>query len=264
MKKAFLFFTITILMLPLLAHEFWLQPERFIYQPGDSINIRFWVGEDFDGVNWGGNHEKIASLQLWLNDIKDDISNQVSNEKGDSLQLTIFDEGSPMVTFNSVNSYIELDSTKFTAYLKEDGLTGALAYRVAHHETGVAGREFYQRSVKTLVQVGDKKGNVSHPTGLPLDIVPLANPYALKNKDSLTVKVLFNNKPLASQLVNVWHRQHGQTTRQAYQTNQQGKLSFLLSTTGKWMVSAVNMIHNNDTSKADWQSYWGSCTWGYE
>lgn len=248
----------------MLAHEFWLQPARFIYQPGDRINIRFWVGEDFDGINWGGNREKVASLQRWVNGKRENLANHISDKKGDSLQFIMHDEGTPMITFNSINSYIELDSAKFNAYLEEDGLTGALAYRAAHHETSAVGREFYQRSVKTLIQVGNKKSNISNTTGLPLDIVPLINPYALKNNDSLGVQILFNNTPLANHLVNVWHRQHGQTIRRAYHTDPQGRLSFLISTSGKWMVSAVNMVHITDTSKADWQSYWGSCTWGYE
>jgi len=247
-----------------MAHEFWLQPEKFIYRPGEIINIRFWVGEDFDGANWSGSHDKINSLQLYLDDITDDISDQVSDEKGDSLQLSIFDEGTPMITFNSANSFIQLDSAKFNAYLKEDGLNNAFEYRTAHNETDSAGREFYQRSVKTLVQVGDKRSNISHPTNLPLDIIPAANPYALKNNDTLSVKLLFKNQPLANQLVNVWQRINGKTSKQEYRTNSKGGCNFEVAASGKWMVSTVKMIHLENDPKANWQSYWGSCTWGYE
>ena len=255
---------ITLFVLPILAHEFWLQPEKFIYQPGENINIRFWVGEDFDGSNWSGNREKVNTLQLWLDDITDDIADQVTDEKGDSLQLNIMDEGTPMITFNSANSFIQLDSAKFNAYLKEDGLTSVLEYRAAHNENDSSGRELYQRSVKTLVQVGDKKSNISHPTNLPLDIIPLTNPYTAKNNDTLAVKVLFKHQPLANQLVNVWQRINGKTTKQEYQTNNKGSLGFALSTSGKWMVSTVKMVRLDKDPKADWQSYWGSCTWGYE
>ena len=30
-----------------------------------------------------------------------------------------------------------------------------------------------------------------------------------------------------------------------------------------WMVSLVKMVPNKADDKADWQSYWGSFTWGY-
>ncbi len=201
MKKTILFLTITLFVLPIMAHEFWLQPEKFMYQPGESINVRFWVGEDFDGSNWSGNHDKVKSLQLYLDDLTDDIAEQVTDETGDSLQLSVMDEGTPMVTFNSANSFIQLDSAKFNAYLKEDGLQTAIDYRAAHNQNDSAGREFYQRSVKTLVQVGDKKSDISHATNLPLDIIPLTNPYSATNNDTLSVKVLFKNQPLTNQLV---------------------------------------------------------------
>ena len=264
MKRTFLITAILLLVVPLLAHEFWLQPEKFIYKPGENINVRFWVGEDFDGTNWAGNHDKVKSLQLHLDDLTDDIADQVTAEKGDSLQLSILDEGTPMVTFNSANSFIQLDAAKFNAYLEEDGLTGALDYRRQQQEMDSAGTEYYQRSVKTLLQVGARKSNISHPTGLPLDIIPLSNPYALKDNDSLAVKILFQQKPLVNQLVNVWQRLNGKTTRTVYHTDTKGRLSFVVFTSGKWMVSTVEMLHLENDPAAHWQSYWGSCTWGYE
>lgn len=264
MKKSIIIIAIFLLAAPLLAHEFWLQPEKFMYQPGENINIRFWVGEDFDGSNWSGNHDKVKSLQLWLDDVTDDIAGQVTDEKGDSLQLNIFDEGTAMVTFNSANSFLQLDSAKFNAYLQEDGLTGALDYRKTHNELDAASKEYYQRSVKTLLQVGDKKTRISHATSLPLDIIPLSNPYALKNNDTLAVKLLFQKQPLVNQLVNTWQRVNGKTTRQQYHTDNKGVCSFVVATTGKWMVSTVEMLHLDNDTTANWQSYWGSCTWGYE
>lgn len=264
MKKPLLLIFISFLILPVIAHEFWLQPEKFIYKRGDNINIRFWVGEDFDGSNWSGNRNKVTSLQLYLGDITDDLSGQLSDEKGDSLQLAVFDEGTAMVAFNSTNSFIQLDADKFNAYLKEDGLQNTIDYRMAHNETDSAGKEFYQRSVKTLIQVGDAKDNISHITGLPLDIIPLTNPYRLKNNDTLTIRAFFNKQILANQLMNVWQRVEGKTSRQEYRTNENGEFSFVISSTGKWMVSTVKMIHLDNDPQANWQSYWGSCIWGYE
>ncbi|MEO5682410.1 MAG: DUF4198 domain-containing protein [Chitinophagaceae bacterium] len=264
MKKSILLLIVSLFVLPMMAHEFWLQPEKFMYQPGDNINIRFWVGEDFDGSNWAGNRDKVNSLQLHFDDLTDDLADQVADEKGDSLQLSIFDEGTAMVTFNSTNSFIQLDSAKFNAYLKEDGLQNILDYRASHQEMDSTGREFYQRSVKTLLQVGDKKSNISRTTNLPLDIIPLVNPYTLKDNDSLVVKLLFKKQLLSNQLVNVWRRIDGKTSKHEYHTNEKGLLSFTVATSGKWMVSAVQMIHLNNNPAASWQSYWGSCTWGYE
>ncbi len=264
MRKIIIFITLLLLMFPILAHEFWLQPDKFIYQPGDNINLHFWVGEDFDGENWSGNHAKINSLRLYMDGMTDDLAGQVSDAPGDSLRLSIFDEGTAIIAFNSNNSFIQLDAAKFNGYLKEDGLNNTIGYRTEHNETDSAGKEFYQRSVKTLIQVGDKKSNISRQTNLPLDIIPAANPYTLNSNDSLTVKLLFKKQPLVNQLVNVWQRNNNKTTKQECQTNDKGEIVFPLFTEGKWMVSTVKMIHLDNDPKANWQSFWGSCTWGYE
>jgi uncharacterized GH25 family protein len=263
-RKVIILILLVTFVSPLLAHEFWLQPERFLYQPGDKINVRFWVGEDFNGVNWSGSREKVNSLHLYFDGIKDDLSNRISDQKGDSLQLGIYDRGTAMIAFNSTNSFIRLEPEKFNEYLKEDGLDSAFAYRQAHGELDSAGTEHYQRSVKTLVQVGDKFTKVTMPTDLPLDLVPSKNPYQLKNGDSLYVQVLFNRLPLANHKVNSWQRLNGKTKRQEFISNSNGLIGFVVQRSGKWMVSAVHMQRNNDDPGCRWQSYWGSCTWGYE
>ncbi len=149
---------------PLLAHEFWLEPQQFIFSAGDEINIRFKVGEGFYGNNWEGNRQKVQELKLYFADVVDDLSDGLSEEAGDSLQFSMFNEGTLTLTFNNVNSYIELDAQKFNEYLQEYGLTSAIEYRKAYNETDSAGREFYQRSVKTIVQVGSVKTDVFKKT----------------------------------------------------------------------------------------------------
>ena len=43
-----------------------------------------------------------------------------------------------------------------------------------------------------------------------------------------------------------------------------GEIVFRVTTKGKWMISTVKMERLIDNPVADWQSYWGSLTWGYE
>ena len=84
-----------------------------------------------------------------------------------------------MVVFNSTNSHIELASDKFNEYLKEDGLESAIQYRQKNGENNKVGKEYYQRSVKTVIQVGNEITDAClEPTGLPLDIILFENPYA--------------------------------------------------------------------------------------
>jgi uncharacterized GH25 family protein len=71
------------------------------------------------------------------------------------------------------------------------------------------------------------------------------------------------NKPLMNTLVKVWQHKNNKTTKEDLTTDDKGEISFIVETAGEWMVSCVKMERLTDNSKAQWQSYWGSCTWGY-
>lgn len=246
------------------AHEFWLQPDKFIYKRGELINIRFLVGENFTGENWSGNNEKIQSLKFFYGDVDDEsLGKNFGTQLGDSLQVAMLDEGTAMVAFNSTNSFIELDGKEFNAYLREDRLNDALNYRLQNDSTA-KGREYYQRSVKTIFQVGDKKDNTyKKKTGLPIDIIPDDNPYNISSDGNFKVRVLYNNEPLKNHPIKVWHRFNDKLTIAEYTTDEEGEAKFFFSPAGQWMVSTVKMIRLPDDPKAEWQSYWGSMTWGY-
>lgn len=247
------------------AHEFWLQPDKFIYKKGDKATISFRVGENFEGDNWSGNRSKINFLFFYQNGIKKDIASSLSANNGDSLQLSLDKEGTAIIVYNGINSFIELEAAKFNAYLKEDGLHQAIEYRKQHGETDSMSHEAYQRSVKTILQVGKKYDTTFKlETNLPLDIIPATHPFKIKNKQAITFKILFQKKPLANHLIKLWHRVNNKTIFVEKISDKNGMATFSIDPKGKWMVSTVQMIRTDTVPKANWQSYWGSCTWGYE
>lgn len=100
-------------------------------------------------------------------------------------------------------------------------------------------------------------------TNLPLDIIPEEHPYTMAKDETFKVKILFKRKALATTKVKVWHRLKARLTQTDYTTNEDGEIKFFLSPTGRWMVSVVKMERLENDPRADWQSYWGSLTWGY-
>ena len=65
MKRLFISTTLFVLLTVLSSHEFWLQPQKYIYQRGEEINIRFLVGENFEGENWTGDSSRINTLNFY-------------------------------------------------------------------------------------------------------------------------------------------------------------------------------------------------------
>jgi len=247
------------------SHEFWLEPNKFFYKRGEVINVRFRVGEQFEGENWKGNRARVEKMHFYFGGVKDSCNNNLSDQEGDSLQIMLMDEGTAMLTMTTNNNFIELEGDKFNDYLKEDGLTEALEYRMRVGDSAKAGKEYYQRSTKTIIQVGTNRDKTyKQLTDLPIDIIPDDHPYHLAKDDKFKVRLLFKRTPMANQVVKVWHRQNNKTSIQTHTTDENGEVKFFITPSGKWMVSTVKMVRLENDPKAEWQSYWGSLTWGYE
>ncbi len=271
MRKAILLVFISALSVFAFAHEFWLSPQKFFYRVRETAHIRFQVGEDFKGENWSGNRAKVRELVHFTpSEETVNLSPLLSDNKGDSIALPLQETGTHMIVFNSTNSFIQLEPAKFIAYLAEDGLAQTAQYRKEHNEEDKDGKEYYQRSVKTIIQVGDRITNAcTQPSGIPLDIVPERNPY--ENPESLNrnglpkvrFKVLFRGKPLANTLAKVWYQPFGKPVKmEDLKTNSNGYITTERHP-GKFMVSCVYMERNQADTVADWQSYWSSLTFEY-
>lgn len=265
MKKKILACLVTLVAINIFGHEFWIQPDKFIYKRTEPINIKFLVGENFDGDNWTGNKDKVNSLRLYFADVSDkNLDDNLSNNNGDSLQLAMIDEGTVMMTLNTKNSFIDLEAEKFNEYLEKDGLTEAKEYRQKNGDTIKNGLENYQRSVKTIFQVGERFTNVyKQKTDLPLDIIPTEHPYKVAKDGNFKLKVFFLGEKLKNSKVKVWHKLDNKVSQQDYITDDEGEIKFFLSGEGEWMVSCVKMVRLQNDPQAEWQSYWGSLTWGY-
>ncbi len=271
MKKSILVGFILLLTVMAWAHEFWLYPQKFYFTIREVANIRFRVGENFKGDNWSGNHEKIQQLlHVTPSGIAKDISSALSANKGDSIQLPLGEEGTHMVLFNSTNSFITLEADKFNEYLKEDALDIASNYRKKHGEEQIKGNEYYQRSVKTIFQVGGKVTDAcKQPTSLPLDIIPDDNPYAVplgtdsRKPVKVRFQVLFNDEPLPNTLVKIWyHVSRNVVKMDSARTNRRGWITTERHP-GPYMVSTVYMVRNQPETTAQWQSYWSSLCFEY-
>ncbi len=222
------------------------------------------VGEDYEGDHSNGTKYKLTKLEHYGNGQIKDIRSEVYGDSLSTVDLTFPTSGSQLVAFNNTSKFIELEGLKFNDYLRTEGLDDVLRSRAQQGDTMKAGRELFQRCVKTLVQVGDKTDDTyAINTGMRLEIIPGKNPYAANAAGPIKFKVLFDNKPLVNSLVLAWHAADGRTTHTKLRSDKQGEVTFPITKTGKWMISSVHMIPTTDTKEADWQSFWGSYTFGY-
>lgn len=252
-----------------LAREFWLLPPRFFVKVGSRQNIHVFVGEDFTGERWAGKSSRLTSLHHYT--ATDSVNLTAVATSTDTLQtaITFQKPGLHLVALTTTNSFVELAGDKFTSYLQEAGLDNALALRRQRGEATKPGRELYRRCAKTLLVAGPitaYDSTFAHSSGQALELIMEQNPYALKAGAALTVRLLYEGKPLARALVQVWQRgapDQTITRRTKLYTNQNGRVLFHLSAPGSYMLSAVCMVPTADRETADWQSTWATLTFGF-
>lgn len=263
MKKFILTAALGSIALLAIAHEFWLQPSRFFVKPGQTIQIQTLVGENFTGERSEGKKNRIVSYKHFSASDTVDLSPTLTGDHYGDVSVPIRQPGTHAIAFTNTSKFIELDPTKFLAYLKEDGLENVIKARQEQGTTQKNGRELYRRCVKTLIQSGTQTDNTyALNTGLPIEIIPLQNPYATRSGQLLEFQILFENKPLVGALVRYWNKNaQNQLTTGKQSSDAQGRVKFRVRAGGN-MVSAVQMVPHTNPDEADWQSYWGSLTFG--
>ncbi len=264
MKKVIAFLLVAAASSVALAHEFWLQPKKFRYKVGEDVVIDFLVGENFTGEAWDLTKHKVEALQVISAYGKKDLKTTVKNTKGNNVAYKLATEGTHLFSMTSNAAYIELDAEKFNAYLEEDGIEEMIALRKKNNETDKASRENFTRFAKLLVQSGNKTDDVfKRKLGLKVEIIPLQNPYSLKNGDYLECEIQYEGKPLPHQMVKIWSFIGNRAFLQNAYTENDGRVKFPISNTGPWMVSFVKMIESSKPN-IDYESMWASLVFGIE
>lgn len=260
-KKVTCLFVVVVFSLVVQAHEFWLQPNKFQFAVGETASIECMVGENFVGKKWDLAKNRIHALDHHTKDISISLLKEI--QPGVKTFNTKLEKaGTHLFVLRSENVFIEMAGEEFNEYLKEDGLDDVLTQRKNTNTLDKPAKEFYARCTKVMVKAGDKTDETfKKKVGLPLEIVPVNDPYTTKSGEEISFMVLFEGKPLAFTLVKVWNRKDNNTILQNIYTQKDGIITTRLSNTGSWMVSSVKMVPSKDAA-ADWQSYWASFVFG--
>ncbi len=252
---------------PVLAHEMWIAPSTFAAAEGETVALSLLVGDAADVKPWKFAWEKLVSLRDFGPAAMRDLQPTISVPATDGApfaQVAFAGRGTHLVALESYQQLITLEPAKFNAYIKEDGLTGAIDYREQTKATGTPGREMYSRRAKVLVQVGNAPSDqILQPIGQTLEIVPLANPYALGASTAVPVRVLYQGKPLAGALVALTALGTGSKPIARQVTDGSGRASFDVPRRAAWMISVVWTRPIPGNKSADYDTIFSSLTFGY-
>lgn len=266
-----LLITLIALAAPAHAHEYWLAPSAFRAGPGDTVAIGALAGEGFAGERKGFAPARVVRWRV-RGGRELDLTPVATGGDTTWARFAPSDGGGTAFAYESDFASITLDAATFDRYLASEGLDGPLATRRARADT-LPGRERYRRCAKSWL-AGDDVRRAMEPFGLPCEIVPLASPGA---GATLRVRVMFEGRPLPGALLNAWRQPFAaggrpldparrETVAVAWRgrTDARGEAVVPVEEAGEWLLGTVHMIPSRDPAAADWESTWGSLTFGRE
>lgn len=252
----------------LAAHDLWLVPD----EGKSNAPLRVWAisGMKFPVGDVGPDPGKF--IKRWVLDPKGrelacdpvhpalDLCGKPSKQYG-LMQCTPTQPGIHIVAVQTQARVLELDAEAFNHYLVADGLPHIYLQRHEDKTLQQKARERYSKSPKAIFAIGDAgQGRASVVLGLPLEIVPLTNPFRLKPGETLPIRVLFQGKPLPEANVGWDYPGAELTPRGTARTDAAGEALIPISRTG---LNALRLTHMTRprTSDYEWESFWTTLTW---
>jgi hypothetical protein len=198
-------------------------------------------------------------------DLRDRLRLGQAAEDGD---LRLKSPGTYLLVFQTDNhAQAHLPAIRFNDYLKVEGLTPALERRARLKMTDADGSERYSRCAKSIVQVGPPGAGsdrqVSKPIGLPLEIVPEADPYRVPRPSTLPVRVLYAGQPLPGALVKLTNLEDDGTPLEVHLTDHDGRASFTVPGSGPWLLNVIWTEPLGPSEEADFETTFSSLSFGF-
>lgn len=238
------------------AHDFWIEPSRFVVQPRDSVSLYLREGENLVG-------NSLPYVTDWFREYsRSDARGRapVTAELGDNpAVIEIRSSGTTLLGYWSTPNFVALKPAKFESYLRQEGLEHVLAQRAQLGESDKEARENFVRCAKTYLTTNRDALSTAlkAPLGFTLELMPPDNLYALAPGERLDLRLLYLGKPLAGALVTAF-RQAAPEDKVQLRSDAQGRAALRLSASGIWLIKAVHMVRLENHPKADWESYWAS------
>lgn len=244
---------------PARGHDLWLlPPERPAV--GQAAIILAHSGDRFPDSEHAPDPAALAVRRLVKPDAGSaDLTADGTKDKSGVLRFTPVAAGVYVLGVETKPKFIELSAEKFNAYLVSDGLPHIYRLRAEEKSLDRPAKERYSKSPKAIVKVGEGPGDPCRPLGLPLEIVPLKDPFAQKAGEALPVRVLFRGKPLADANLGWDWPGGGERPRGTARTDDKGEALIPLGRAGLFTIRLTHMTRPK-AADHEWESFWTTLT----
>jgi uncharacterized GH25 family protein len=248
-----------------LAHDTWLLPSRASVPPGQEVTFDLTSGMAFPASGTAIPAERVAAARVRLAGRDEALPRPAGAARALRFRAPLHRPGIATVWVDLAPRELQLAPTQVAAYLAEIGAPDSVraAYE-APPEGARRWRERYAKHAKTIVRVASPQRALPPedsswrvPTGQPLELVPDADPTALRAGDRLRVRLLAGGAGVPHHAIGVVG---GGTARGTLvRTDAAGRATVPLPSAGRWLLRATRLRRAGEAA-LDWESEFATLT----
>lgn len=248
---------------PVLAHEFWIEPEAYQVPADGRLEGNLVNGQEFAGTKLSYLPQRFANFAVFAGDQAERVQGRPGNLP--ALDRDPLTEGLHIVAYQANNATVDYENwEKFQTFVDHKDFGDVLSQHQARGLPEENFTEVYARYSKTLIGVGDSTG-ADRRVGLETEIVALTNPYTDDLSDGFQVQVYYRNDVRADTQVEVFKKAaDGMVEISLYRTDTNGIATFPVEAGYAYMVDAVVLKEPNaelmESTNSVWQTLWANLT----
>lgn len=255
---------LSLLATPVLAHEYWIEPEAYQVDPNTMVTAHLVNGQNFDG----GKQAYIPQRFVHFVMIHDGKIIPVRGRVGDSpaLQMESDGDGLHVVAYQANNATVDYENwEKFQGFVEHKDLGDVRSRHDARGLPDVNFVEVYSRYSKSLIGVGSGAGSDSR-TGLETEFVALTNPYVGEAAGGMRLQLYYRQDVRANTQVEIFEKgPDGAVAVSYYMTDGNGIATIPTKPGFEYMADSVVLREPAEDVAAQynavWETLWANITW---
>lgn len=246
-----------------IAHEFWIEPEKFRVDDESMLEAYLRNGEEFEGYALA----YISSNTIRFDLISGGQQAAIVARQGDSpaLNMQAPQSGLNVVVHQNTVSVLSYSNwAKFQRFADHKDFPNVLERHRARSLSEEKFSEAYTRFSKSLIAVGDGAGS-DRETGLEIELVALQNPYTDDTSEGMKVIAYYQGEAHPNAQIELFEKSpKDEVTVTFHRTDYKGVVVLPVQPSHRYLVDTVVLREPSEELAAEkkvvWETLWASLT----
>lgn len=251
---------------PALAHEFWVEPEKYQVETGGSLKAGLRNGEMFKGARLPYLDHRIRRFDISQGDVPLPYKGRMGDMP--ALVLEALEPGLLILLHETTPDLITYETwDAFSSFAQTKGLLDVESWSQGRAGPNAGFGEYYTRHTKSLIAVGSGIGS-DRAFGLETEFVALQNPYELhlsagETAAVLQFQLLYQGVARPQTQVELFARgPEDAVQRQIFKTDDSGVVQIPVQSGQRYLLNSVVLrpfVPTTETEAAVlWETLWAS------